>query len=227
MRLLALDTSGVAVSAAVAQGDRIVAACHEPLAHGHAERTLPLLRDVICRAGWAWRDIEVMVVSLGPGNFTGLRAGVAVARALSLAIGCPTLGLGTMESAAEAAAEFANDQPIQVVLDARRGEVHAQRFAADLQALTEPALLSLGQLLDDMPAGCLLVSDLGDGRRELSMCDNRTIEAKLDARYLLRAAWRRLASGDTTVPGTALRPLYLRSPDARPGAGASLLAAQV
>lgn len=228
MRLLAIDTSGVALTVAAAQSDEVVTSCCEPLARGHAERVLPLLREVLERAGWAWRDAQMVAVTLGPGKFTGLRAGVSVARALSLALARPALGLGTLEVVAETTAAMVpgNDWPIQAILDAGRGQVYAQRFAADLQPLTDPAMLPLAQLLEGLPSDCLLAADALAGLGHLPNQGNRVIEARLDARYLARAAWRRLAGGAAAVPGTALRPLYLRPPDARPSAGASLLAAQ-
>ena len=51
----------------------------------------------MAEAGWAWRDLELVAVTVGPGTFTGLRAGIAVARALGLALDCPALGVGTLE----------------------------------------------------------------------------------------------------------------------------------
>ena len=228
MRLLAFDTSGAAISAVTAQDGALLSARRESLARGHAERLLPLLWEVLAQGGWSWRDIELVVVTEGPGNFTGLRAGIAVARALSLALGCPVLGIGTLELAAEAgvAAAPENRLPILALLDARRGEVYAQRFAADLAPLTEPALAPLASATADLPSPCLIVGDAAASMLGRTGHDDRVIEVDLDARYLARAAWRRLAGGAVAGPGTMLRPVYLRQPDARIGAGASLLAAQ-
>ena len=224
MRLLAFDTSGTALSAAVAEDWRVRRARHEPLVRGHAERLLPLLAEVMSEAGRAWRDLDLVVTSVGPGNFTGLRVGIATARALSLALARPVLGIGTLELAAQAAFDPADDRPVQVILDARRNEVYAQRFCGDLAPLSEPALLSLNRVPEAWVPGCRLVADPIAGLGDLWGAD-AMIETRLDACNLVEAARRRLAAGAVAVPGTALRPLYLRQPDARIGAGASLLPA--
>ena len=224
MRLLAFDTSGPALSAAVADRWHIRGARHEPLARGHAERLLPLLTEVMGEAGCAWHDLDLVVTSIGPGNFTGLRVGIATARALSLALERPVLGIGTLELAAQAAFDPADDRPIQVILDARRSEVYAQRFSGDLAPLSEPALLSLDRIPEAWVPGSRLVADPIAGLGDLWGGD-AMMETRLDAGNLVEAARRLLAAGVVAVPGRALRPLYLRQPDARIGAGASLLPA--
>jgi tRNA threonylcarbamoyladenosine biosynthesis protein TsaB len=228
LRLLAFDTASAAISAVAARDEVIVAARGEPLARGHAERILPLLQEILASAGWTWREVELVAVTVGPGNFTGLRAGIAVARALSLALDCPTLGIGTLEVVAEAAAaaESVNELPIQVVVDAKRGQVYAQCFAPDLEPWAGPALLPIAEVANSMPVRCLMA---GDGAIRLSVLterDDRIVRADTDARCLARATLRRLAGGALPAPGSVLRPLYLRPPDARLGAGTSLLAAQ-
>ena len=229
MRLLAFDTSGAAISTAAARDGALLCARREVLTRGHAERLLPLLREVLAQAGWAWRDIDLVVVTEGPGNFTGLRAGIAVARALALALGRPVLGIGTLELLAEAGAAAApeNRLPIQVVLDARREEIYCQRFSFGLAPLTAPTLAPLASIVADLPSPCLLVGDAAAVVASRRSCDDRVIEADLDARYLVRAARRRLAGGAVAAPGAMLRPVYLRQPDARIGAGASILAARL
>jgi tRNA threonylcarbamoyladenosine biosynthesis protein TsaB len=224
LRLLAFDTSGAALSAAAAQDVAILAARHEALDRGHAERLLPMLEEVMAAAAWSWRDLDLVVVTVGPGNFTGLRAGIAAARALALALERPVLAVGTLELAAESALDLSDARPIQVILDARRSEVYAQRFSAALVPLDEPVLLSLDQVFAAWLPGWRLVGDAVPGLDE-RWGGHAMTETRLDARNLVRAAHRRLAGGAEPVPGTALRPLYLRPPDARANAGASLLAA--
>lgn len=201
MRILAFDTSGPALSAAATEGGRLLAWHREDLPRGHAERLLPALTDLLAEAGWRWAEVELVAVTQGPGNFTGLRAGIAVARALGLALGIPVLGLGTLEVMAHGSG---SGGPSVAVLDARRGEAYAQRFAADLAPETAPELVPVALLLPD---------------------GYRLIDAGPDALALASLAAARLAAGVVPGPGTALRPLYLRPPDARLGAGASLLPA--
>ena len=71
---------------------------------GQAEHILPLLVDaVLADAGWSWAELDLLAVTVGPGSFTGIRTGVALARALALALGLTGLGVGTLETLAEAA----------------------------------------------------------------------------------------------------------------------------
>lgn len=225
MRLVAFDTSGASLSATVAQDGKALASHDEGVARGHAELLLPTLARLLARVGWSWQQLDLIVATDGPGNFTGLRAGIAVARALALAIDRPVLGLGTLEVVAEAVAHLADPRPIQVVLDARRSEVYAQRFGADLAPDSEPELLSLERFVEAWKPGCRLVGDRVPGLAG-RLEDDAMTEARPEARLLVRSAYRRLAEGAVPGPGTALRPRYLRAPDARLGAGAALVPAR-
>ncbi len=200
---------------------------HELLTRGHAERLLPVLAEILAEAGWAWRDLQLVAVTLGPGNFTGLRAGIAVARALALAHACPLVGVGTLETVAQGsmAAAAAAGLPIQVVMDARRDELYTQRFSPGLDPVTSPEVMSTAEVVAGLNAPCLLVGDAASGVRDRAGQADGVVEGGPDARYLAQAARRRLAGGELPVAGTALRPIYLRPPDARVSAGASLVAA--
>src|SRR3954447_26669531 len=104
LRILSLETSRAALSAAAVEGPVVRSWYRDMLGRGHAERVLPVLRAVMAEAGWAWPAPALLAVALGPGNFTGLRAGIAVARALSLALDRPALGIGTLEAVAQGVA---------------------------------------------------------------------------------------------------------------------------
>ena len=141
---------------------------HEPLTRGHAERLLPVLVEILAEAGWAWRDLELVAVTLGPGNFTGLRAGLAVARGLALAQGCPLFGVGTLETVAQGATALAERQalPIQVVMDARRDELYAQRFSAALDPLTPAEVVGGASFAAGLAEPCLLAGDAASWVRD-------------------------------------------------------------
>jgi tRNA threonylcarbamoyladenosine biosynthesis protein TsaB len=135
LRLLALDTLGPAVSAAlVASGRETAYRAALPLEGGGqaAERLLPLLDAVLAEAGWGWRDLDLLAVTVGPGGFTAVRTGVATARALALALDRPVVGVGTLEAVAEAAVAAAGPGPLLALKDLRRGDLAAQAFDADL-----------------------------------------------------------------------------------------------
>ena len=136
------------------------------LTRGHAERLLPLLKEVLAQAGWAWRDIDLVAVTDGPGNFTGLRAGIAVARALALALGRPVLGVGTLEMLARRAQRRRPTIGCRSSLSSMPGasELYAQRFSPELRPLTAPALVRLSSGLAAglaaVPAGRRAAADV-------------------------------------------------------------------
>lgn len=126
MRLLALSTSSPALSLALFDGDRLIAQDHRIIGRGHAEAIVPALAALL-----AGRDADAILVDVGPGSFTGIRIGIAAARALGLAWNVPVTGIAA--SALVAAAAFARvpEGALTVLLDAGRGQAFASRVERD------------------------------------------------------------------------------------------------
>ena len=97
-RILAFDSSGSHCAAALLTGGRIVAARHEEMGRGQAERLFPMLEEVLAEAGAVWNELDAIGVGVGPGNFTGIRIAVSAARGLSLALGIPAVGVSSFEA---------------------------------------------------------------------------------------------------------------------------------
>ena len=142
---LAIETALHACSAALIDGGQIVAERHEIIARGHAERLVPLIGELLAEAGVSRAD--AVTVDVGPGSFTGIRVGLAAAKAFGLAWGAPVAGCTSTELVAAAVlAARADLDGVYVAFDASRGEVYAQRFdragaAGDLVARDDrPAL---------------------------------------------------------------------------------------
>ena len=84
------DTSAAHCAAALLRGDAVLAHLSENMTKGQAERLFPLLEGLLADTGLAWRDLDVIGVGVGPGNFTGIRIAVAAARsAMASASGAP------------------------------------------------------------------------------------------------------------------------------------------
>ena len=100
MRVLAIDTALGACSAAILDTDQggIIARESLPMLRGHAEALMPLIRRVMDEAGTAFRNLDRVVVTTGPGSFTGLRVGIAAARGIALAISKQAVGLSTLSA---------------------------------------------------------------------------------------------------------------------------------
>jgi tRNA threonylcarbamoyladenosine biosynthesis protein TsaB len=128
--LLAFDTATPATTVALSGvGDVVFTARHDPRPGerpGHATHLLPLIARVLDRAGLGWDGVERIAVGVGPGTFTGLRIGIATARALARARHLPLVAVSTLQSLALASprsdAVPAGLDAVLAVLDARRGE---------------------------------------------------------------------------------------------------------
>lgn len=102
--VLAFDTSGPWIRAAILHGERVLAACDIAMAKGQGETLMPALETLLDEAGCAWADLSALGVGTGPGNFTGTRIAVAAARGLALGLGIPAIGVDRFDSATLGAA---------------------------------------------------------------------------------------------------------------------------
>ncbi|MBI1187794.1 MAG: tRNA (adenosine(37)-N6)-threonylcarbamoyltransferase complex dimerization subunit type 1 TsaB [Alphaproteobacteria bacterium] len=100
MRILAVDAALDACSVAIADAAGVRAARSEAMARGQAERIALMARDAMAEADVAFDALDRIVVTTGPGSFTGVRIGLAFARGLSLALSIPCVGVSTLEALA-------------------------------------------------------------------------------------------------------------------------------
>jgi tRNA threonylcarbamoyl adenosine modification protein YeaZ len=216
--LLALESAASVCSVAVCDGAGRVLGyrCTEPGA-AQADRLVALIDAALDAAGVSYPDLDLLAVNRGPGSFTGVRAGVAAARALALALARPVIAVSTLEALAAAAGA----QPAGTIIaavDARRGQFYVQAFDHRLAALDSPRVLApadlgLGPVAPPVHVvgngAVALAATLSDAGPMLS----ESIEA--DAVSVARRALQRLAAGERPLEGRAVHPLYLRPPDAR------------
>lgn len=138
--VLAIETALSACSVALGLHGEVLASRHEIIERGHAERLVPMIRDCLAdvpRHSAITR--AAVIVDVGPGSFTGIRIGVAAARAFALAWQVPVMGYTSLEVIAAARpASRAAVGPLMVAIDARRGDVYAQLMhlaGADVAAI--------------------------------------------------------------------------------------------
>jgi tRNA threonylcarbamoyladenosine biosynthesis protein TsaB len=207
--ILGIDTATPSTAVALWSPDHAVERRDDPPPGGrpsHAARLLALVEEVV-----DWDAVERIAVGVGPGGFTGLRIGIATARALAQARDLPLVGVSSL--AALAAGISGSDQtPVVAVIDARRGEV----FAASPGAL-EPVALKPAELAARIEPATLAV---GDGavrfRQEL---ERAGAVVPADASPLHRVSAIQVcmlgASGEPAGRDSLL-PDYRREPDAKP-----------
>ncbi len=223
MLVLALDTAMAACSAALVDGAglpsaRALAARTDRMERGHAEALLPLVEHVMGAGGRVYADLDLIVATVGPGAFTGIRIGLAAARGLALAASKPCAGVTTLEAIAAAA----KGRPTLVCVESRREDLFAQAFAANGSALSAPASVSpagLAAFAGDagLAPGFVLA---GDGALRASVALATALpSAGLGAEIMDMTTPDPIlvagiaASRHGTADALAPRPLYLRPPD--------------
>lgn len=188
---------------------------------GHVQQLLPLAHELLGAAGLTFADVDRFAVGLGPGTFTGLRIGVATARAAAQASGAELVGVSTLAALAVEAQPHAPDGAgVLAVVDARRGEVFAAGWR-DGVALLGPVALAPGALADLLRRRGQPWLAVGDGAlrfREDLEGAGCVVAADGSARHGVRA--RAICRLSLTVSQGTSRDLvvpdYLRRPDAIP-----------
>ncbi|RNJ63405.1 MAG: tRNA (adenosine(37)-N6)-threonylcarbamoyltransferase complex dimerization subunit type 1 TsaB [Porphyrobacter sp. IPPAS B-1204] len=202
MRMLAIETASEACSIALFEGDDLIARDHRIMGRGHAEALVPMI-GALPDKGRADR----ILVSLGPGSFTGVRIGLATARALGFAWGAEVLGYPTLGLIAAQAQALHAAQPLTVCVNGGHGEWFVQDFGAD--GLPETKVIS--QTPETAQGDIHYSFAAGNRARQLLEFDGAgmvTLDILPDAGAvpLLNPALLTLA----------LAPIYGRGPDATP-----------
>ena len=210
MRVLAIDTALAACSAAVLDTGNggIVASESLLMARGHAEALMPLVERVVKKSGIGFAELERVVVTTGPGSFTGLRVGISAARGLGVATDIPVVGVTTL-SAYAAPYLAADDQiPVVVAIDARHDHVYLQVFGAGGRTLVAPRLAPLADAI--RAASEARTRIVGTAAKAVAAGLAGTAPAPVisrrarSTRYRLGRADRRCGSGSTSAAEAAI-----------------------
>jgi tRNA threonylcarbamoyladenosine biosynthesis protein TsaB len=212
-RLLILETSGRSGFVAVAEGPTLLAVRRLEEARRHARDLAPATVELLTSRGWKACDLNGVVVSLGPGSYTGLRVGVMSAKTLAYAVGCALIGVETLAVVAAQAPKEINR--LDVLADAQQEKVYVQSFARDgddWRPLDALGIRPFAEWLALRTAGTW-VSGPGLHRWAPRLpADAPAVDAALwdpQAETLLQLGLTRYAAGERDDP-FALEPLYLR-----------------
>ena len=151
MKILALETSAKAVSAAVSENGRILAAGYQDTGLTHSRTLMPIVEHILKNTDMKLADMDAIAVAVGPGSFTGIRIGVAAAKGLAFSVDKPAVGVSTLAAMARNVA-FA-DGLVVCAMDARRNQVYNANFAAEsgvLTRLTPDRAISLADLAEEV-----------------------------------------------------------------------------
>lgn len=221
MNILAIDTSGPVAGCAVMMGERVVHSVS--MCHGltHSESIMPAVDEAMEASGLTCADIDVFAAVAGPGSFTGVRIGVCAAKGLAHAVDKPCVAIHALEALAMNFYGF--DGLICPILDARRGQVYCALFdtrdGMPVRAAEDDAV-ALQTLLERLPQDRRILF-AGDGLAVHSTeirqaLGERALLAPANLRDLRADAVCALAAAkrEDWIPARALRPVYLRAPQA-------------
>jgi tRNA threonylcarbamoyladenosine biosynthesis protein TsaB len=231
--LLAIDTATPRISVALWQDGELTGRWRAEDDRRHGELLAPAIQAVTAGVGIAVADLTAVAVDVGPGLFTGLRVGVATAKALVSALRIPAVAVTSLEVLAHARAS--QSRLVAAVVDARRHEVFRAIYRPGPDGLVElaaPAVLAPDALGAELASLGVDVVAVGDGavRYAEVIAGRRVADGMVaggrvavdaddpypDASVAAPLAAARVAAGDVTDAG-GLSALYLRQPDVRIG----------
>ena len=189
----------------------------------HSAELLPLLASLLERAGCDWDELEAISVGVGPGTFTGLRIGVATARALAQALGVPLHPVSSLEALAAGLAANAAPPagtPLLPLIDARRGQVFASMYRAGEPPAREWGPLALApeeleRRIAALPESPLAAGDWALESRARLEAAGAVVPAPDSGLHAIDGLQIcRLARQTEPHPPERVEPVYVRQPDA-------------
>jgi len=220
--ILGIETATQQAGCALGGVEGVLASFHVARGRRHAETLAPAIEFICRQAGVALREVSVVAVDIGPGLFTGLRVGVATAKALALGLRVPMIGLSSLDLLAFGVRQ--TSRLIVTVIDARRAEVFYALYRSvpgGVQRLDGPHVSSAEELAAELMARneeALLVGDgalrYADAFGDVRAADIAEVgSAHPSAASLVELAHPR-AVREEFVQHWEIQPLYLRKSDA-------------
>ena len=137
---LACDTSTTVGSVALVEGDRVTAELVLQSPGSTSRRLVGDVRDLLAARSLAPSDLDLLVASVGPGSFTGVRITLAALKGLAFALGKPLVGVLSLDALARPL--LGRGAVVLAALDARRAELYAAGYAPDGTLVLAPAALA-------------------------------------------------------------------------------------
>lgn len=213
--LLAMDTSTQTMEIAL-YSDPIVAGEMIWRTSGlHTVQLAPAVEELLQRCSTQVLDLQAVAVALGPGSFTSLRIGLALAKGLALSLHIPVIGISTFDYMAEA--QPLSEYPLLTVLPAGRKRMAVQRYKvkdSKWQADCEPQVMTPEEISDSIESPTLICGEMTAAERQIvgrKWKNAILISPALAQRHpslLAEMAWKRWKSGSIDDP-VSLAPIYL------------------
>lgn len=221
MLILGIETATERVSVAIGGHEGVIGLFEVTKGRRHAETLVPAIEFLCRQSGIGLDEFSVIAVDVGPGLFTGMRVGLASAKAFAQALHIPMIGISSLDLLA-----FPNrhaDRVVVPVIDARKGEVFYAMYRqvpGGVQQVVEPSVGPVEELVADLLARSEDVLCVGDGaqRYREEILDGFHCEIGGDERPsaapLVQLAHARALREEWVNP-REVEPIYLRAPDAQ------------
>jgi len=220
--LLAVDTSTRAISVALYDGIRVLSAETWTSQNFHTVELSKAVAESLARVDASPGDLQALGVALGPGSFTGLRIGLALAKGVAFSQKLPLIGIPTLDVVA--AAQPLRDMPLAAVLEAGRRRLAVGWYQSQdgiWQSLDKLENLSVEELAERISTPTLVSGELTEEVRDALKDEINAVlaspaQALRNPAFLAELAWERWQAGETDDP-TTLSPIYLHRGDPIPG----------
>ncbi len=221
--LLAIDTATQNLSLALHDGAAVRAEQTWFSPNMHTVQLAPAVRDLITRADLTMDDLTALAVSTGPGSYTGLRIGVALAKGLAAARGIPLVGIPTLDILAAGQPHFQGG--LIAVAQAGRGRIIAATYQwrkGHWKARGEAQLLDWPTLIGSIDGAAIITGEIDEtGRTAISEAAANDLPVTLApgafrlrrAGFLAEEAWDRLRDATEAFPAADVTPIYVKTKD--------------
>jgi tRNA threonylcarbamoyladenosine biosynthesis protein TsaB len=216
VRILGIETSSSRGSVALVHDESAVCALSHDRENAHAQSIQPLIEQALAKTGWSRTSLDRIAVGIGPGSFTGLRVGIALAQGISEGLGVPLIGIGSLAAMALAAPKGRPGLRCPV-LDARRGEFFVAAYTPGGDEVLAPQVASdaiaLARLTRELHGELLVLGEPVQLAWEALLVDPLAAQA----RHVFRSAetdlpdarWTAIAAFSAPAMGSVV-PTYVR-----------------
>lgn len=222
--LLAIDTATRIMSLALHDGSQLLAETTWQTTNNHSTELAPAVQDLLRRSQARVEDLSALAVSVGPGSFTGLRIGIALAKGIAGAKGLPLVGVSTLDILAAGQPYFSSNHGLIVVVQAGRGRIIVKTYRwrkGRWNSQLEPQLMDWESLFTRVDGPAYLTGEINDeGQEALAVAQARAIPVELvapvyrlrRAGFLAEEAWTRIRAVDRAqLDPNQVVPLYIKT----------------
>ena len=192
MKVLAIDSSSITASVAILDNNKVTAEFFINAGLTHSQTLAPMVDSALKCSNMHPKDIDLYAVSAGPGSFTGLRIGAAIAKAMAVVNNKPCIGISTLEALAYNA--IGKNSIVCAAIDARRDQVYTALFRVcknEISRITEDTANTTGNLKTELEKFDEKIEFVGDGAQ---ICYNAIVRSKESDRYFLTPEHNRYVS---------------------------------